>query len=308
MNKQLNHRSIWYNLSTLYFFTEGDFKCIIVPQSIFAISVVFSSVSLVDTAPYEFNLGRTLSRIPLMVFWLWIHLLAEDISNQRLPEAIAEDVINKPWRPIPSGRLSAEEAQQILKVLIPAALLISAKLQSLEPSATFMTLVWLYNDLDCAGSGPLQRSLVNAAALACFGWGAVTTLTGSSKDVGRNAVLIHWIVLTAAVIMTTIHAQDFPDVAGDKIRGRKTIPLVFNEDWARGTLAALIIFWSMVCLVFWDVKSVVVWATLLGIGGTMSFKTTFNRTKCSDEIVWKLWCCWITVVYLLPVFSTGTSY
>lgn len=179
-------------------------------------------------------------------------------------------------------------------------------LQSFEPSVTFMTLVWLYNDLDVAGAGPLQRNMLNAAAFACFGWGAVTTLSGFSKDVGHNTVLIHWILLTAAVIMTTIHAQDFPDVAGDKIRGRKTIPLVFNENWARGTLAGLIIFWSTACLVFWDVKSTIVWVALLGIGGTISFKTTLNRTQASDELVWKLWCCWITVVYLLPVFSTAT--
>lgn len=242
-----------------------------------------------------------------MIFWLWIHLLAEDITNQRLPDAIAEDIVNKPWRPIPSGRMSSEEARQILRALVPIAVLTSAVLKSFEPSVTFMTLNWLYNDLDVASAGPLQRNMLNAAGIACFGWGAVTTLLGVSKDVGHNAMLTHWTLLTAAVIMSTIQAQDFPDVAGDKIRGRKTIPLVFNEDWARGTLAGLILFWSTVCLVFWNVKSTIIWVALLGIGSTISYKTTLNRTKSSDEIVWKLWCYWITLVYLLPIFSTGTS-
>lgn len=276
------------------------------PQSIFAISVVFSSARLVDTA-YEFNLGRTLSRIPLMVLWLWLHLLVEDISNQRLPESIAEDIVNKAWRPIPSGRLSAEEAQQILRTLIPLSLFASAVLQSFKPSVTFMTLVWLYNDLDGANTGPIQRNTLNAAGIACFGWGALTTLSGSSKDVECNSMLIYWIALTAAIVMTTIHAQDFPDVAGDKVRGRKTIPLLFNETWARGTLAGLVLFWSIVCLRFWNVNSTLAWMEVLGIGVTISLKTTLDRTQSSDEIVWRLWCFWVTSVYFLPLLSRGLS-
>lgn len=243
-----------------------------------------------------------------MVFWLWMNLLIEDITNQRLPDSVAEDTINKPWRPIPSGRLSGEEAQQILRTLIPVCLFTSAVLQSFEPSVTFMTLVWLYNDLDGAGTGPLQRNMLNAAALACFGWGALTTLSGSSTDVGCNSVLIYWIAITAAIVMTTIQAQDFPDMAGDKVRGRKTIPLVFNETWARGTLAGLVLFWSIVCLSFWNVTSTLAWMVVLGIAVTLSLKTTLNRTQSSDKIVWKLWCFWMTSVYFLPLFSTGSSF
>ncbi|POS80966.1 UbiA prenyltransferase [Diaporthe helianthi] len=300
-----NRRTLWYKLETLYLFTKGDFKSIVVPHSIFAISVVFSKADLLHTAKYEFNPGRILTRIPLMIFWLWIHLLVEDISNQRLPGGIAEDTLNKPWRPIPSGRLSAEEAQQILRVLVPLALLTSTVLSSSRPSATLMTLVWLYNDLDAANAGPMQRNMLNAAGLACFGWGALTTLIGSSEAVGGNTVLICWIALTAAVVMTTIHAQDFPDVAGDKARGRKTIPLVFNEVLARATLAFLVLFWSVVCLVFWDVKSPMVWVAMLGMAGAMSLKTVLGRTLRSDKLVWRLWCYWMSFLYLLPVFSTG---
>lgn len=288
----------------MYLFTKGDFKSIVIPHSIFAISVVFFNAELVNTATNEFELGPIVIRIPLMVFWLWIHLLVQDISNQRLPGGVAEDKINKPWRPIPSGRISAEESQMKLRVLIPVALLTSAVLRSFGPSATFMTLIWLYNDLDAANAGPLQRNVLNAAGLACCCWGALTTLLGSSEAVGSNTVLIRWIALTAGVVMTTIQAQDFPDMAGDKARGRKSIPLVFDEGLARGALAVLVLFWSMACLGFWDVKSMVVWVAMLGIAGILSYKTVLDRTLSSDKLVWKLWCYWMTFVYLLPVFST----
>ena len=48
-----------------------------------------------------------------------------------------------------------------------------------------------------------------------------------------------WIALTALVTASTIHAQDFPDVEGDKERGRKTMPLVYGDFWSRATLAAM---------------------------------------------------------------------
>ncbi|KAG8158130.1 hypothetical protein KVR01_011891 [Diaporthe batatas] len=296
-------RSLLFNLKTLYLFTKTDIKSIVVPHSIFAISVVFSNADVLNSGTAGSELGSILMRIPLMIWWLWIHLLAQDISNQRLPGGIAEDAINKPWRPIPSGRISADEAQQALRVVVPMALLTGAVLQSFGPSATAMTLVWLYNDLDGAGAGPLQRNVLNASGLACGCWGALATLLGSSEAVESNTVVIRWIALTAAMVVTTIQAQDFPDIAGDKARGRKSIPIVFNESLARVATAFLVLFWSVVCLAFWDVKSMKVWVAMLGIASLMSFKIVLGGTISSDKLAWKLWCYWLSFTYLLPVFQ-----
>ncbi|KAI2620593.1 hypothetical protein GGR54DRAFT_601611 [Hypoxylon sp. NC1633] len=109
-------------------------------------------------------------------------------------------------------------------------------------------------------------------------------------------------ILTVVVVMTTIHAQDFPDVAGDRVRGRKTIPLVYDETWTRAALAVFVIFWSIVSLSFWHVQSRIAWLSTTGVGGLLAFKTTLRREKSSDELVWRLWCSWV-VSYTFCLFS-----
>ena len=234
-----------------------------------------------------------------MLIWIWIHLLVENISNQRLPGSVVEDAANKPWRPIPAGRLTPSEAQILLRIAVPVAMGVSRILGSFEASVTLMTLIWLYNDLGGSGSGPWQRNVLNAAGLSCFGWGAVSVLLGG--DDLLNNLLCKWLILLAAVITTTVHAQDFPDVDGDSACGRRTMPLLYGQVWSRYGLAVSLVFWSIVCLTFWDVSSPVVWSATLLIGGMTAGLTAFHWDPFYDRIVWRLWCLWISVLYLLPL-------
>ena len=210
----------------------------------FALALVFSQAgsSLApDQGHYQIGL-----RLPLMLTWLWLHLLVENIANQRLPEAVVEDRENKPWRPIPMGRLSSEEAQGVLRIAVPLALGISFILGSFVPSVTLMTFIWLYNDLDGSSTGPMQRNIITTAGLCCFGWGAVTTLLAGDIGTEGERLLYQWGALTAAVVVTTVHAQDFPDIAGDIARGRQTIPLLYGSTFSRVNLAVLAIGWGAV--------------------------------------------------------------
>lgn len=244
-------------------------------------------------------------RIPLALTWLWTHLLIENISNQRLPGSIIEDSINKPWRPLPSRRLAGIQALQLLQILVPFTLVLSFFLGAFTPSATLMTFIWLYNDLDAAGTGPCQRNIVNSAGLACFGWGAMSVLlTGQEqRNDSSQDVRLAWISLTAAVVATTVHTQDLPDIPGDKARGRKTMPLLYGEAWARGSLAVLILIWSLACLKYWNVGSLFVWFIQISIALAIIVLVTFRLGQFYDELSWKLWCIWATMLYMLPLFS-----
>ena len=236
-----------------------------------------------------------------MLAWIWLHLLVENISNQRLRESVLEDSVNKPWRPLPSGRVSASEAQRWLQALIPSALATSLFMGSFTPSVTLMTFIWLYNDLDGSSTGPWQRNAINAAGLACFGWGASEVLIGERARDGESTLFHYWFVLMAVVVTTTVHAQDMPDMDGDRARGRKTMPLLYSEKWARGSLATFILLWSIVCPYFWGSVTALAWIVPLGIGCAMAFFTLFSWKQPTDEMVWKLWCLWIAVIYTLPL-------
>lgn len=233
-----------------------------------------------------------------MLVWIWLNLLVEDIANQRLEGSIAEDTVNKPWRPLPSRRLTPEQARDWLVVAIVTAVGLSILLGGYTASITLMLFIWMYNDLDGSNSGILIRNALNAGGLMCFSWGALATLSGG--ELLPRAFT--WILVTGAIIMTTVHAQDLPDIEGDMARGRLTVPILYGETAARVSLAAMVMFWSVACPLFWHV-SPWGWAALTSIGSAMSVLALQKRGQWWDEVVWKLWCLWIAALYLLPALE-----
>lgn len=323
------------HLYTLYLFTRSDFKTVIVPQSIFALAVAsrcLSSRASSSTPPVSpppitttlLSTGTWILRITTMLVWLWLHLIVENVANQRLEPSVLEDAVNKPWRPIPAGLITPAQSQAVLRWAVPLCLAFSSFAGGgggggggsagllLLPSATLMCFVWLYNDLDGSAAGPVQRSAINAAGLACFGWGALAALTGApalgSAEVGTTAVLPRtvqlWIAMIAVIVFTTVHAADFPDIEGDRERSRQTMPLVYGEDVSRWFLAVAAPAWSVASLVFWHVEFGFCWVAPMAVSGCMAGLTVSRRDHGSDEMVWKLWCLWVVVLFLLPVVGS----
>ena len=169
-----------------------------------------------------------LGRLLLAGFWVWYHLLLEVLANQRLPESIAEDARNKPWRPLPSNRLQPKSAKKILLGVIPTALCMSYCLGERQflASALLCVFTWWYNDLDGANSGFLVRNALNACRLLSFSVGATTIVIGSARVSSWGSL---WLVLLWWIIFTTVQVQDLADMEGDAVRGRKTMPLVCGD-------------------------------------------------------------------------------
>lgn len=299
-------RDLKFHLVTLFLFTKSDFKTVIFPQSIFAIAVALTGAATSSGLHQSAEkILAVLSRVPHMVAWIWIHLLVEDIANQRQAQSVAEDTVNKPWRPLPSGRLSQSEALALLRAGVPAAAAVSLLVGAFTPSVAFTTLVWLYNDLEGSSAGPILRNVVNAAGLCCLGWGGHTVL---ETDLNEHIPLsldwrLSWVLLTAAVVATTVHAQDMPDVNGDRARQRRTFPLVYGETAARWSLAVLVVLWSVILPVFCNVRNPFVRWLPVGVGSCISVLTTLYQHESSDRLVWNLWCFWVAGLYLLPLFS-----
>ena len=86
----------------------------------------------------------------LVAFWTWINLLPFAIDNQRQPAAIAEDSLNRPWRPMPSNRLTQKQARQIMFTIYPVAGLTSLYAGGLHQCIPLMVLGYWYND--CGGA------------------------------------------------------------------------------------------------------------------------------------------------------------
>jgi 4-hydroxybenzoate polyprenyltransferase len=93
----------------------------------------------------------------------------------------------------------------------------------------------------------LQPSLVCPCARFDF-----RMLTGLGANHAMDYVSVTAVIISGMLIFTTIQAQDFPDVEGDKALGRMTFPIYAPEFSRLFTLVATIV-WSMFLSWFWEV-------------------------------------------------------
>lgn len=114
-----------YNLYTLWLFNKSDLKTVILPTATFAFCCALFEITDQPCSNHHEDLIHLLTRLPHVPVWTWVNLLMETIGNQRLPESILEDSINKPWRPFPSTRLNEGQGRHLLLWMIPPIFLFS---------------------------------------------------------------------------------------------------------------------------------------------------------------------------------------
>jgi 4-hydroxybenzoate polyprenyltransferase len=306
----------------LWLFTFSDIKSVIVPHTLMAIANASSGQFILSTSTMRLagpamapSQADIVSRVPLTLFWIWLNLLVECIANQRLPGSIQEDSFNKPWRPLPSKRISPATVEKLLFYLIPTTLALSGWMGDMQfkASAALMSFTWMYNDLDGANFNWVVRNALNACGLVSFGIGgtAVAVMVEGNSDQGSFAPKAAlWFAVLWLVICTTIHAQDFADMEGDKARGRRSVPLLYGDRLARWSVAIPVLFWSIVAPAYWGLPwhhlhLTGVAAAVLVLGSGISLATLvlgWNTVK-TDKWVLRLWCLWAATIFVLPVLA-----
>jgi len=148
-------RSQYHQAYSLWLFTYSDLKTIVGPKTTFGLCSSLSA-EIFGVSPKSTRL--ILARTPLILLWTWINLLPFAIDNQRQPLAIHEDGINKPWRPMPSGRVSPQQAKRWMLGLYPAAIVFSFCFGGLRQCVVLILLGLWYNDLSGADKNPMIRN------------------------------------------------------------------------------------------------------------------------------------------------------
>ncbi|KAI1086343.1 hypothetical protein F5B19DRAFT_479645 [Rostrohypoxylon terebratum] len=288
-----------FSIKSVFLFTESDFKTVLLPQGVFALSIVSAKYRISEnlTQPTP---DKVLLWLPLITVWIWVHLVVAGTSNRSLPESKLEDQINKAQRPVRTVKLTSMETLTTLRTVVILSMGMSLVFNSYLPSIIFMILLWVYNDLVRNNAGPWTRNGLNALGMACFNWGAARTFLGSEASKNEK-VLGNWYVLMAAIAMTTIHTQVFPDVAGDEGQGRKTMSSVYGEAFPRWSIASFVMAWSLICLKLWNVSSWVACLSSVGLGAIISALVLLRLGRLSDGWAWRLWCYWVITLYLQPV-------
>ena len=119
--------------------------------------------------------------------WLWFHLLQFNIANQSY--SVDEDNLNKPWRPVPSGRISVKHCHAWRWTMAVFCLGLSSlfSFNVFMTSAVFAVLVILHDDYRLSGH-PFFKSLCNVGGYVSFELGATLILCRALFLRGNNSL------------------------------------------------------------------------------------------------------------------------
>lgn len=108
--------------------------------------------------------------------WIWLHLLMCNVSNQARSEV--EDAINRPWRPLPSGRLTMTQAVGFRWSMVVICMLSSAVY---GPDVLLATVVLVITtvvyDEGRLSDLPLSKNLCNIGGYTALEYGATKIMS-----------------------------------------------------------------------------------------------------------------------------------
>ncbi|KAH8699214.1 UbiA prenyltransferase family-domain-containing protein [Talaromyces proteolyticus] len=289
-----SNRSLLFHAYTIYLFFYSDITTVMMPGMTFAIlGSLTNSILTVDPLP----ISTVIHNSPRALIWLWAVLMVFDINNQNSPESIEEDRINKPSRPIASGRIHPTEASWLLQAMIVLSLIIGYVTGALQETVALFVLYWAY-DNQGGNENWFMRNLLAAGGYIFYALGSLTIVSNQTDT--RDARL--WMLVFGLMILTTIHAQDFRDMDGDALKGRTTIPLIMGPKFSRWTLACSLIFWSVFCPFCLHLPLYAYFLTL-GLGGFTGLRFVTKTDNASDKSSFHLYCIWVSIMLQLPAMK-----
>lgn len=191
-------------LSMAHLITESNIKAFVTP-TVLAGMLAVGSGGVTTDIPTWLDVATALPKVALYI-WLWD--LYFDCSNQKDPGSIEEDRLNKPWRAIPSGRLSVEAAERwyvCSAIIMPAAA--ALWLGGLPEAIAFMLETWAYDRLG-GGSTWWGRCIINPLFFSTGQLGAIRVAAGTWTTV--NQVGFEWCALRKITSPSSLSSFSFP--------------------------------------------------------------------------------------------------
>ncbi|KAI0644093.1 UbiA prenyltransferase family-domain-containing protein [Trametes meyenii] len=271
-----------YHAYTALLFTLADMKTIFFPISSFACA----------TAPLQ-----SIRHLVKGLIWIWLHQLMCNVSNQA--RSCAEDAVNKPWRPLPSNRVTESQARWLRWAVV--ALCFGYSMLH-GPDLAVVTLgllatTFLYDEAGLSAHY-VGKNFCNIGGYTCLELGA-TKLMGATTAMDRVSATA--VCVSGLLIFTTIQAQDFADVEGDSALGRRTFP-IYAPRLARAVTLVAIPAWSFFLARFWAIGSL--WSSaFVAWGSLVAMRYFFLRTADEDRRSYLFYNIWLTVAHVMPVHA-----
>ncbi|KAF9459223.1 UbiA prenyltransferase family-domain-containing protein [Collybia nuda] len=213
-------------------FSWRDWSTTIIPGSIFSIGAMRNA---------GLPLPSMISNYLLLISWLTPYIYFFNLSNQII--GVDEDRINKPDRPIPSGKVTLEGAKSRWIAALSTFLAIAMFERTLLPETICWVFTVAFLCLTSAGNHWFGKNCVAMTtgtwSLLSASWKAITLSTPESER------YVFAVSIWAGLLT---HIQDLRDVRGDAAVGRKTMPLVFGDGVSRWIITFLLMpvsFWVL---------------------------------------------------------------
>ncbi|KAJ7109601.1 UbiA prenyltransferase family-domain-containing protein [Mycena crocata] len=224
--------AIYHELVVFWDFTWRDWSASLIPGIMYTTAALRSLNPTPTTLQTAYGVARS-----FCYFFLYIYSC--DLANQI--NGIAEDCINKPDRPLSSGRVSLHGAYIRWCITTAAYLLISAAWGVL-PWSTLWVGITVYASF-CGGdkhwfTKNLVLMSVGSLCLLHASWGLVAPLTPSEW---------RWAVTLSGVFGVVANIQDMRDVEGDLVAGRRTLPIVLGDRNFRRFMVTVIVGAPFLC-------------------------------------------------------------
>ncbi|KAK3934134.1 UbiA prenyltransferase family-domain-containing protein [Diplogelasinospora grovesii] len=293
---------LWEIVSLAHLITESNIKAYVQPVVLFSMLSIASGGVTTGPSP---SWGEMACAFPRAALYVWLYVFHFDCSNQKAPESIKEDKLNKPWRAIPSGRLSVEAAERWYVVASCLLVLASATwLGGLPEALAFMLETWVYDSASGAASW-WAKNTINALFYATGQLGATRVAAESMTDTAMARAGFEWCALLGLTTLTTVQIQDMRDQEGDAARGRRTMPLALGDGPTRAITALLICFWSLACPAYWGNGAFTAGYVLpLLIGTFVAARTLACRSVKADRKTFHYYTLvWLPALYSIPLLS-----
>jgi hypothetical protein len=134
------------HLDVLFLFIKNDVKGFLIPvvspppPPPFHLTNLITQV-LIYTLPSP---NLTLKSFVQSTAWATLQLLQFCIANQSM--SVEEDAQNKPYRPLPAGRITLEDARAMRWAMVPVCLALSAQYGVADVGMLFAVSTFLYNE------------------------------------------------------------------------------------------------------------------------------------------------------------------
>lgn len=213
-------RTIGREIHLSWQFISGDVSSAIVPALLFLLAAW--QQQRLGVAGLPLALGQC-----LLYFWLYLWCFC--LANQLV--GVEEDRLNKPHRPLVTGAVSYTGALRRFGVAMALYSVVGLWL-GVIPWLILWQILVLGNNFGGWTKPWLGKHLVMVLGIVAQ-LAAAWSITGP-----LTAVAWSWIGVMAGSHFILIAVQDLRDIAGDRVAGRRTLPLVIGERTTRWLLVA----------------------------------------------------------------------